>query len=145
MTSWDGLNRPRVFWPGDELPVGVTVMGRDGSVGTVKYLGMKVRDYRDYAQDPYTERDSPLVEVVLPDWEKAVRAAGPRRVDPPGCGCADCVLGMWSKPLDQVSYESLRLLIGGQLQNATGLELDGLEDERELRWNSFRRLLDGDT
>jgi hypothetical protein len=60
---------PRVFFPGDELPVGVMVMARDGSTEVVRFPGTTVAPHQP----------NPLVEVPMPDFERAVRVAWGRR------------------------------------------------------------------
>lgn len=57
---------PRVFRPGDELPVGVWVIGPDGTPVRAEFTGTRV--------DPGSRHS--LVEVVLPDYDAAVASAG---------------------------------------------------------------------
>ncbi|MFA7264747.1 MAG: hypothetical protein WC054_00275 [Candidatus Nanopelagicales bacterium] len=64
-----GMREPRVFWPGDDLPKGVVVMGRDGSVGKVEYDGMKVQE----------SQPDPVVEVLLPRFDYVVTKAHGRK------------------------------------------------------------------
>lgn len=59
----------RVFWPGDELPQGIYVMARDGSVAHVDFPGTKVRP----------SQPDPLVEVALPDFGVVTRLDYGRR------------------------------------------------------------------
>lgn len=54
----------RVFWPGDDIPVGVTVMGSDGQV---------VRNNYPAKVDP--GQPVPLIEIVIPDYHEAVAEA----------------------------------------------------------------------
>lgn len=122
----------RVFWPGDEIPIGTVVMGRDGSIARVEYPGVQVRAGRS---------DTPLVEVILPDYERVVADEGPARVDPPGCGCTDCIIGEWSKPLDQITYQQLVRLIHGNIENATGRDAAALEEMRGGKLSRFFELI----
>lgn len=43
-----------------------------------------------------------------------------QRLDPPTCGCTDCLTG-YSRPLDQASAVLIRRMIKGRVQDATGL------------------------
>lgn len=43
------------------------------------------------------------------------------RLDPPGCGCTDCLTGH-SRPIDVASNEELAACARGQIENATGYE-----------------------
>jgi len=43
-----------------------------------------------------------------------------QRLDPPDCGCTDCITG-YSKPVDETSQKELKKLHKGKLQNATGM------------------------
>lgn len=43
-----------------------------------------------------------------------------RAVDPPGCGCTECLTGEYI-PLDQASEEQLVMLLRGELRDNTGL------------------------
>ena len=47
----------------------------------------------------------------------------PKRVDPPSCCCTDCITG-YSVPLGQASWETVKAMMAGDLQDATGTELD---------------------
>lgn len=48
-----------------------------------------------------------------------------RRLDPPGCGCTDCMTG-YSKPVDTGADTELWRLMTGRLQNASGNDLEEL-------------------
>lgn len=43
-------------------------------------------------------------------------------VDPPGCGCTECITGQYV-PLDHATPENITALLNGQLRNHTGVEL----------------------
>lgn len=47
----------------------------------------------------------------------------PQRVDPPSCGCTDCITG-YSVPLDLATWETVKALVHGDVQDATSTELD---------------------
>lgn len=59
----------RVYFPGEEMPVGIWVCGRDGSVAEVEFMGTRVDPNQPY----------PLIEVLLPDFEKEYAEAYARR------------------------------------------------------------------
>ena len=42
------------------------------------------------------------------------------RIDPPDCGCTDCLTG-YSEPANEVSQKELKKLFKGKLRNATGM------------------------
>lgn len=42
------------------------------------------------------------------------------RLDPRGCGCTDCILGEYSKPLESATEDELILTALGRIDNATG-------------------------
>jgi hypothetical protein len=44
-----------------------------------------------------------------------------KRIDPPDCGCTDCIIG-YSKPINHCSCDELMLLHLELLQNASGLK-----------------------
>lgn len=48
--------------------------------------------------------------------------AGPKRVDPPGCGCTDCLTG-YSIPLDRADAKTVKRLVEGKLRNSTSTPL----------------------
>jgi hypothetical protein len=65
----------------------------------------------------------------------------PRRVDPPRCGCNDCVTG-GTVPLDQADWQTVKAMLAGEIQDATGTELHAhvvvtLLAERD--WNDGQR------
>ena len=41
------------------------------------------------------------------------------RIDPPNCGCTDCILRDWSIPVDTADNDQLLALLAGDLNNAT--------------------------
>ncbi|MYS33481.1 hypothetical protein K388_05811 [Streptomyces sp. KhCrAH-43] len=43
-------------------------------------------------------------------------------VDPPGCGCTECITGQYV-PLDHATPKNITALLNGQLSNHTGVEL----------------------
>jgi len=51
-----------------------------------------------------------------------IPATAPKRIDPVGCGCADCLVG-YSKPFDLCSEKEFAWCFLGIIQNATGLKL----------------------
>lgn len=64
------IDQPRVFWPGDELPMGAWVMGSDEKPWQVWCPGATVN----------VDEGTPLVEVPVPDYRSVVRTAGQRFV-----------------------------------------------------------------
>jgi len=50
-------------------------------------------------------------------------ASEPKRVDPPSCGCTDCLTG-YSVPLNLATWQTVKAMIHGDVQDATGTELD---------------------
>jgi hypothetical protein len=46
----------------------------------------------------------------------------PRRIDPPTCGCTDCITG-YSKPMDEATDQELWQMMIGLKQNATGFDV----------------------
>jgi hypothetical protein len=62
-------------------------------------------------------RSYPTPEGNGPELE-ATRRAAPRRIDPPGCGCTDCMTG-YSLPLGDAGDAQIRQLLKGNLQDAT--------------------------
>jgi len=55
-----------------------------------------------------------------------------KRMDPPDCGCTDCITG-YSKPLDFASDEELQLLKVGVIYNATGDDSLQVDLDAELK------------
>lgn len=49
-----------------------------------------------------------------------------RRIDPPDCGCTDCMTG-YSRPFNFASDDLLRMLARGQLRDASGQTAKGRE------------------
>jgi hypothetical protein len=47
----------------------------------------------------------------------------PKRVDPPSCGCTDCLTG-YSVPLNLATWQTVKAMIHGDVQDATGTKLD---------------------
>ncbi|MFJ5951364.1 hypothetical protein [Streptomyces noursei] len=43
-------------------------------------------------------------------------------VDPPGCGCTECIIGQYV-PLDRATPEDIAAMLNGRLFNHTGTEL----------------------
>lgn len=41
------------------------------------------------------------------------------QIDPPGCGCTECLTGLYV-PLDRATDEQVRALLTGAMPNATG-------------------------
>jgi hypothetical protein len=41
------------------------------------------------------------------------------RLDPPNCGCTDCILRDWSIPVDTADNDQIMLMLAGKLDNAT--------------------------
>jgi hypothetical protein len=50
-------------------------------------------------------------------------ADDPKRVDPPSCGCTDCLTG-YSVPLNLATWQTVKAMIHGDVQDATGTKLD---------------------
>ena len=46
-----------------------------------------------------------------------------QRVDPPTCGCTDCLTG-YSVPLNLATWQTIRAMIHGDVQDATSTDLD---------------------
>lgn len=50
----------------------------------------------------------------------------PKRIDPPTCGCTDCITG-YSRPLNKCGDdEQFAALLHGEVENATSVELADL-------------------
>lgn len=47
----------------------------------------------------------------------------PVQIDPPGCGCTECLTGEYV-PLDQASKEQVAAMLAGKLSNATSEVFD---------------------
>lgn len=47
----------------------------------------------------------------------------PERVDPPNCGCTDCLTG-YSVPLNLATWQTIKAMINGDVQDATSTELE---------------------
>ncbi|MER5891114.1 hypothetical protein ABT160_45500 [Streptomyces sp. NPDC001941] len=43
-------------------------------------------------------------------------------VDPPGCGCTECLTGQYA-PLDQATAQDIAALLSGQVSNHTSVDL----------------------
>jgi hypothetical protein len=60
----------------------------------------------------------------------------PRRVDPPRCGCTDCITG-YSIPLNLATWQVVKAMINGEIQDATSFEWDiriVVTPEHQLAW-----------
>lgn len=44
------------------------------------------------------------------------------RIDPPDCGCTDCILRDWSIPIDTADTNQVLAMLRGDLDNATGYD-----------------------
>lgn len=56
---------------------------------------------------------------------------GPHRIDPPDCGCTDCLVG-WSVPLYRATKFQLAAMMAGYVQNATGIKTNGFSADIEV-------------
>lgn len=52
--------------------------------------------------------------ILVPDYLARV----PIAIDPPGCGCTECLIGEYV-PLDQATDDQLRLMLQGKIKNNT--------------------------
>jgi hypothetical protein len=55
----------------------------------------------------------------------------PRRVDPTRCGCNDCLTD-YSVPVDRANWQTIKAMLDGQIENATGTEMDVHEDRNRV-------------
>ena len=46
------------------------------------------------------------------------------RLDPPDCGCTDCILRDWSIPVDTADDDQVLAMLAGDLMNATAYPAD---------------------
>lgn len=53
--------------------------------------------------------------ILVPEHEARI----PIAIDPPGCGCTECLTGEYV-PLDQATDDQLRLMLQGKIKNNTG-------------------------
>lgn len=60
----------------------------------------------------------------------------PKRVDPVGCGCTDCLTG-YSVPLDQASNRILHKMVCGKVQNATGFSTEDFDIQIVPPWEAI--------
>ena len=54
----------------------------------------------------------------------------PHRIDPPGCGCTDCLV-RWSVPLDMASVDHVFAMRAGEVEDATSEEFQTVTTEDE--------------
>lgn len=55
--------------------------------------------------------------VLVPDHEALEKI--PLAIDPPGCGCTECLTGLYA-PLDMATDEQLEQMRRGKINNNTG-------------------------
>lgn len=65
---------------------------------------------------------------------------GPIAIDPPGCGCTECITGEYV-PLDQASDRQIADLLRGEIRDNTSLTLETLLVVRD-EYGQFSRTLD---
>lgn len=47
------------------------------------------------------------------------KAKWPIQIDPPDCGCTECIIGMYV-PLDSATDKQMRKMLAGKIRDATG-------------------------
>lgn len=65
---------------------------------------------------------------------------GPVAIDPPGCGCTECITGEYV-PLDRATDRQIAALLRGEIQDNTGLTFETLVVVRDEH-GQFSRALD---
>lgn len=60
------------------------------------------------------------------------------RLDPPGCGCTDCLTG-YSKPLNEASDPEITLLHLDMIDDATGVDWQEIKDRMDAAAQQARR------
>jgi hypothetical protein len=55
-----------------------------------------------------------------------VETSEPIQIDPRGCGCTECITGLYV-PLEHATVSQLLKAAHGLMSNATGLDASGLE------------------
>lgn len=63
---------------------------------------------------------------------------GIARLDPPGCGCTDCITG-YSRPLNAATEQEIDDLLCGRLADATGVDWDDVHQQMRAAARTARQ------
>ncbi len=111
------------------LLVAGVLLGEHGTVDTAETTDGMTRWAVAVTADTADQAEALAIDEAQNDGDPGVI-----RVDPPGCGCTDCLIG-WSVPLDYITDQQRQELFAGDLDNATGRAVGAIAGE-----HAFARL-----